>query len=124
MSTILLVGKVAAEIAGLEAVLKRYRHRVIKSRDGQAALDAMNAGGTPDIIIADIAGAGVLVGLRQRSPRLPMILLSGGNAGEDRLLVGDLGGNAYILRSAKKAKDMERMITAIVTQGKKMRREG
>ena len=125
MCAILLVGDTSAEMASLAEVLKRYQHRIIRSRDGQTALDVVRTGGAPDIIVADMAAAGpkgmdLLTGMRQESPRIPVILLAGRASREEQFLARNLGDNAYVLRSAK-VKNMERMITAIVTEGQRSR---
>lgn len=120
MCAILLVGAASAEMASLEEVLRRYQHRIIRSCDSRTALAIVRTGGMPDIIVADMAAAGpkgqdLLPALRQGSPRIPVILLS---PREGHAPARDLGDHTYVLGSTK-VTNMERMITAIVTKGKR-----
>ncbi len=124
MCTILLVGDASTEMESLEEVLRRYHHRIIRSRDGRTALEAvMGQGEAPDIIVADIDASGMegldfLVPIRHALRRLPVVLLSARGSMESYLLARNLGANAYVLKSTK-VKNMERMITAIVTEGQR-----
>ena len=71
--------------------------------DGAEALQAL-AGGTPDLIISDVEmprvdGFELLRRVRERWPRLPMVMLTTRGSDEDRRRAATLGANAYLVKA-------------------------
>ncbi len=64
-------------------MLEQAGYTVLWSRDGRAALEAMDQAGPFDIVLSDVAlgppmsGAELAVQLRQRQPELPVVLMTG-----------------------------------------------
>jgi len=71
--------------------------------DGEEALKVL-AGGTPDLIISDVEmpkvdGFELLRRVRERWPRLPMVMLTTRGSEEDRRRAATLGANAYLVKA-------------------------
>ena len=71
--------------------------------DGEEALKVL-AGGTPDLIISDVEmprvdGFELLRRVREKWPRLPMVMLTTRGSEEDRRRAATLGANAYLVKA-------------------------
>jgi two-component system OmpR family response regulator len=118
MSRIILVGSDTAEMSGIQEVLKRYGHRVLRLSEGGPALEAMESGDGADAVIMDLDasgedGLGFVSALRKTAPALPVVLLAGRGSMEEYLAARSLGADAYIVKPVN-ARNLERVVTAIV----------
>jgi CheY-like chemotaxis protein len=103
MSRILVVDDDAAVRRALERVLSRHGHEVLLAADGGQGLRRWREEGA-DLVLLDIHmpntdGIEVLVQLRGLAPRLPVIVMSGGDQTKQLDLLGDaklLGARAVL----------------------------
>ena len=82
-ATILIVDDDEGCRRGLRALLERQQHVVREAPDGKAALAALREG-LPDLMFLDMMmpgadGLEVLMEMRQRGVRVPVVGMSGGN---------------------------------------------
>ena len=76
---------------------------VVSARDGAEALVALERG-APDLVVTDVEmpnldGFGLLARIRERSVRLPVIMLTTRGSAEDRKRAATLGADAYLIKS-------------------------
>jgi CheY-like chemotaxis protein len=81
-ATILLVDDDLLIAASTQALLEDLGHRVIEAHSAREALDLVESGLTPDLVITDHAmpgmtGTELAVTLRSRDPALPILLATG-----------------------------------------------
>ena len=103
MSLILVVDDDAGVRRSLERLLVSRGHEVLLACDGGQGLRTWRDRGADlvllDIHMPDTDGIEVLVQLRAQAPRLPVIVISGGDQTRDLDLLGDarlLGANAVL----------------------------
>jgi CheY-like chemotaxis protein len=83
MSTILVVDDDPSIRFLLRAILEAESHTILEAGNGQAALEAIDSGPLPDIVMTDLmmpvmSGAELIVRLRSeaRTARLPIVVVS------------------------------------------------
>jgi CheY-like chemotaxis protein len=103
VSLILVVDDDAGVRRSLERLLVSRGHEVLLASDGGQGLRTWRDRGADlvllDIHMPDTDGIEVLVQLRAQAPRLPVIVISGGDQTRDLDLLGDarlLGANAVL----------------------------
>ncbi len=105
MSRILIVEDNELVRRAMRLILELAEHEVVEASDGEAGL-ALLDGATPDIVLADLSmpgmgGIAFLAAAKQRAPRLPVIVMSGGALspdGVDLLEVARQAGADRVLR--------------------------
>ena len=86
----------------LEMRLKRDGHDVIMVRDGRDALSKINES-SPDLVISDImmpyvSGLEIVGALREKTPHIPIIILSGMGQEDVVLEAFQLGADDFITK--------------------------
>ena len=103
MTLVLVIDDDPAVRRALERVFLKHGHQVLLAADGEQGLRLWRERGA-DLVLLDIHmpgtnGIEVLVQLRGLSPRLPVIVMSGGDQTRDLDLLGDaelLGASAVL----------------------------
>jgi DNA-binding NtrC family response regulator len=116
MKTILIVND---EQEGLDAVrecLNRPGFRIVTMADGNSALSAIRRGERVDMVIADFRmkgmdGLELLARLKEVTPSMPVIIISGHVSIECYLKSLSLGAFEYVTKPFE-ARDLERIVKA------------
>lgn len=103
--TILLLMRTRLEMAG---------HAVVTAADGQEVLDAVAAGGLPDLLLLDAmmprkSGIDAVRELRSAGHDVPVLIISAHQNADDADAPSDLGINAYL----HKPIDFDRLLETI-----------
>ncbi len=85
------------------SILRAAELDTVEAVDGEDALSLL-AGGPPDLIMSDVEmprvdGFELLRRVRERWPRLPMVMLTTRGSEEDRRRAATLGANAYLIKA-------------------------
>ncbi len=87
---------------GLSAQLTQAGHRITTAEDGQVALDRLGAeafdGVVLDLGLPKVDGLSVLRQLRQRTPALPVLILTARDGVEDRVEGLNAGADDYLTK--------------------------
>jgi len=102
MGTVLVVDDERAMREFLGMLLEKQGHRVIAASDGEQALRFVEQQ-APDLIISDLRmpkvdGIGLLAGIREQHPHLPVILITAYASLESTIEAMQLGADDYITK--------------------------
>ena len=120
---ILLVEDEPAVRAIAARSLERSGFRVLQASGGAAALELVDRHGQPDLVLTDlmmpgIGGVDLARRLRERSPSLPVLFMSGYSV-EDLLRQGAIGSERVILQKPFTPDGLVRSVAAALTQAGK-----
>ncbi len=101
MHTILLVDDDAGVRRSVGDMLKRSGYNVLAAEDGNAALEALQKNGAVDLVIADrkmpgMDGLTLVRLIKERTPELPAVIMTGYGDLESYLCATSLGVIRYI----------------------------
>jgi two-component system response regulator (stage 0 sporulation protein F) len=101
MQTILLVDDDAGVRGSVGDMLKRSGYDVLVAEDGNSALDALQKNSAVDLVIADrkmpgMDGLTLVRRIKERTPGLPMVIMTGYGDLESYLCATSLGVMRYI----------------------------
>ncbi len=102
MGTILIVDDEQGMREFLTVLLENHEHRVIAASDGEQALQLI-AHQPPDLVISDVRmpkvdGIGLLTGIREKYPHLPVIMMTGYASSDSTIQAMRLGADDYITK--------------------------
>jgi two-component system response regulator PilR (NtrC family) len=102
MAKVLVVDDEKAMRELLTVLLEKQGHAAIAASDGEEALRLV-AEERPDLVISDVRmprmdGIGLLAGLRERDPRLPVIMITAYASSESTIQAMRLGADDYITK--------------------------
>jgi len=102
MGKVLVVDDEKAMRDFLTILLEKQGHSVIVAADGEQALQVV-AAQPPDLVISDIRmpkvdGIGLLAGVREQHPHLPMILITAYASSDSTIQAMQLGADDYITK--------------------------
>lgn len=120
MLKILIVEDEESVRQALKKILENFGHKVLDAGDGLAALKHFEEQGDIDVVLTDLSlpgpsGWDVAAAIRERSPGMPVILLSGWDVTEEELRQKD-----HVSRVLSKPIKINDMLNAIkeLTGGK------
>ncbi len=122
-ATLLLVEDDEAILRGLQMNLETEGYRVLVAKNGERALE-LALRETPDLVLLDVMlpglnGYEVLAELRQRRPRLPVVMLTAKGTEEDKVMGLDLGADDYIVKPFS----LRELLSRVRTQVRRARGE-
>ncbi len=102
MGKVLVVDDEKAMREFLTLLLEKQGHSVIAAADGEQALEVV-ATQLPDLVISDIRmpkvdGIGLLAGIREQHPHLPMVLITAYASSDSTIQAMQLGADDYITK--------------------------
>jgi two-component system, NtrC family, nitrogen regulation response regulator NtrX len=101
MSRVLVVDDEAGIRRSLAGILSDEGFEVALAEDGEKALEALRRGGSPEVVLLDIAmpgrdGVEILAELRRAWPQLPVVMMSGHGTIETAVRATQLGAFDFI----------------------------
>jgi len=105
----------------MQALLDVLGHRTLLAPNGEEALEQLEAGAEPDVVILDmnmpgLGGAGTLPRLRRMRPQLP-VLLATGRADQSAFDLVERYPPAFLLSKPFNLKELEQQLEAVVRPG-------
>ena len=102
MGRVLVVDDERAMCEFLKVLLEKQGHGVIAANDGEQALKMVEQQ-PPDLVISDVRmpkvdGIGLLAGIRERHPDLPVILITAYASSDSTIQAMRLGADDYITK--------------------------
>jgi len=102
MGKVLVVDDEKAMREFLRMLLEKQGHSVVTASDGEQALAIISAQ-PPDLVISDVRmpkmdGIGLLAGIRERHPHLPVILITAYASSDSTIQAMQLGADDYITK--------------------------
>jgi DNA-binding NtrC family response regulator len=121
MKTILVVYDEQVILDAIEEGLTGSRFRIIRMTDGNSAISAVRKGARVDLVIVDsrvqgMDGLELLSRLKEMTPSVPVIILSGCASIECYLKSLSLGAFEYVTKPFA-SKDLGRIIKAALREG-------
>jgi len=123
MARILLVDDDPAVRGSLLRFLEREGHDVGEARDGREAVEAVGRGSW-DLVITDVnmpemSGIEVLMAVRESSPEIPVIAISGGGLLDKAMLLDDAGalGAVATIEKPVELDELRRLVEGALARG-------
>jgi DNA-binding response OmpR family regulator len=98
-------------------LLERLGHRVLTARDGAEALRLYQAGDVDlvllDYCLPELDGLQVLIGLRARDSRVPVLMISGFFSAQETARLHAAGANGFIYKPFRMAQLQQQIRVAL-----------
>ncbi len=104
-SRILIIDDDANVRQTLALILQQAGYQVAAAANGRAGLEALEAQCTDlvflDVVLPDIDGRVLLPQIRQRYPRLPVVVLTGLTSADVATMIRQKGANGFLVKPAE-----------------------